>query len=90
MRYPSQRRNCTPPRLNRRGGRCNPVAMNRVHILVFTALAAACSATLLTLSHPVDARLMDEPARAATALASIRMSDNARALAGVAVLVIQK
>ncbi|HEU5296861.1 MAG TPA: hypothetical protein VFU71_18915 [Burkholderiaceae bacterium] len=64
--------------------------MNRVHFLVFAALAVACAVTVLALSQPVNARSMDEPARAATALASIRLSDDTRALAAVTILVFQK
>jgi hypothetical protein len=63
--------------------------MNRAHIMVFTALAVAFAATFVALSEPADARLMGEPARAATALASIRLSDDAMALAGVAALILR-
>jgi hypothetical protein len=63
--------------------------MNRAHFMAFTALAAAFAATFVTLSEPADAPLMGEPARAATALASIRLSDDAMALAGVAALLLR-
>lgn len=58
--------------------------MNRAKFLVFAALAVACAGAL-TLSEPADARLLDRGAT--SAMAAIRLSDDAMALAGFVVLV---
>jgi hypothetical protein len=60
--------------------------MNRAKFLMLTALAVAC-AGFLTLSEPADARLIDVSPRGASALAAVRLSDDAMALAGFVVLV---
>jgi hypothetical protein len=60
--------------------------MNRAKFLMYATLAAAF-ASFLALGQPADARLMDGTARAATALTSIRLSDDVMALTGVVVLV---
>ena len=60
--------------------------MDRAKFAIFATLAAA-GAGLLALSQPADARLFDRSAEVAAALATIRWSDDAMALAGFAVLV---
>jgi hypothetical protein len=60
--------------------------MDHAKFLMLTALAVAC-AGFLTLSETADARLIDMAPRGASALAAIRLSDDAMVLAGFAVLV---